>query len=286
MCPDAIGRSPSSASHSSVCPLPCTPARPRISPARTWNDISFTQTRPVSSATVRSSTSSTTSPGLAASLLTFSCTFRPTIIAASSSSVADGGLSADHRAAAQHGDRVRDRLDFLELVRDEDDGRAAVLELPDDAEQVFGLGRGEHRGRLVEDQHGRVPDQRLDDLDPLLDADRQVLHQRVRVDLEPVAPGQLAHVAAGLAPVEQAGRAGFLHAEGDVLRDREHGHEHEVLVHHPDAGRDGVLRRVELGLLAVEQDLALVRLQQPVQDVHQGRLAGAVLAEQGVHLAR
>ena len=93
MCPDAIGRSPSSASHSSVCPLPCTPARPRISPARTWNDISFTQTRPVSSATVRSSTSSTTSPGLAASLLTTSCTFRPTIIAASSSSVADGGFS-------------------------------------------------------------------------------------------------------------------------------------------------------------------------------------------------
>ena len=195
-------------------------------------------------------------------------------------------LLADDRAAAQHGDRVRDRLDFLELVRDEDDGRPGVLELPDDAEQVVGLGRGEHRGRLVEDQHGGVPDQRLDDLDPLLDADRQVLHQRVRVDREPVALGQLAHVAAGLAPVEQAGRAGFLHAEGDVLRDREHGHEHEVLVHHSDAGRDGVLGRMELDALPVEQDLALVRLQQPVQDVHQGRLAGAVLAEQGVHLAR
>src|SRR5207302_897994 len=168
MCPDETGRSPSSASHSSVCPLPCTPARPRISPARTWNDISFTQTRPVSSATVRSSTSSTTSPGLAGSLLTFSCTFPPTIIAASSS--------------------------------------------------------------------------------PLLDADRQVLHQRVRVDLQPVAPGQLPHVAAGLAPVEQAGRAGFLHAEGDVLGHGEHRYEHEVLVHHPYAGRDGGLRRVELGL--------------------------------------
>ena len=38
--------------------------------------------------------------------------------------------------------------------------------------------------------------------------------------------------------------------------------------------------------LAVDEDLALVRLQQPVEDVHQGRLAGAVLAEQGVDLAR
>ena len=55
--------------------------------------MSFTQTRPVSSATVRPATSSTTSPGLAACLLTRSCTFRPTISAASSSSVADGGFS-------------------------------------------------------------------------------------------------------------------------------------------------------------------------------------------------
>ena len=37
--------------------------------------------------------------------------------------------------------------------------------------------------------------------------------------------------------------------------------------------------------LAVQQDLALVRRGQPVQDVHQGGLAGAVLAEQGVDLA-
>ena len=42
------------------------------------------------------------------------------------------------------------------------------------------------------------------------------------------------------------------------------------------ADRDGV---------AVEEDLALVGRRQPVQDVHQGRLAGAVLAEQRVDLA-
>ena len=71
-------------------------------------------------------------------------------------------------------------------------GRAAVPQLADDAEQLLGLGRGEHRRRLVQDQHVRLPDQRLDDLDPLLDADRQVLDQRVRVDVEPVAVGELA----------------------------------------------------------------------------------------------
>ena len=49
---------------------------------------------------------------------------------------------------------------------------------------------------------------------------------------------------------------------------------------------DRVLRRLERDGLAVHQDLALVGLVEPVEDVHQGRLAGAVLAEQGVHLAR
>ena len=37
--------------------------------------------------------------------------------------------------------------------------------------------------------------------------------------------------------------------------------------------------------LAVQEDLALVGPVEPVEDVHQRRLAGAVLAEQRVHLA-
>ncbi len=85
-------------------------------------------------------------------------------------------------------------------------GRAAVPQLADDAEQLLGLGRGEHGRRLVQDQHVRLPDERLDDLDPLLDADREVLDQRVRVDVEAVAVGELPHLGPGLAPVEQAGR--------------------------------------------------------------------------------
>ena len=45
------------------------------------------------------------------------------------------------------------------------------------------------------------------------------------------------------------------------------------------------LRRAELGRLAVDQDLALVGPVEAVEDVHQRRLAGAVLAEERVHLA-
>ena len=79
--------------------------------------------------------------------------------------------------------------------------------------------------------------------------------------------------------------AGGLHAEHDVLGDGEHGHEHEVLVDHADAGGDGVARVVERDRRVVDQDLALVGPVEPVEDVHQRGLAGAVLAQEGVDLA-
>ena len=87
-------------------------------------------------------------------------------------------------------------------------------------------------------------------------------------------------------PVEHAQAAGLLAAEHDVLGDGEDGHQHEVLVHHADAGRDRVARGAELHRLAVHEDLALVGLEQPVEHVHQRGLAGAVLTEQAVDLAR
>ena len=87
------GRRPIKASHSSVCPLPCTPATPRISPALTSKEIPSTADRPVSPGTTRSRTASRTSPGRAASLLTLSCTLRPTMSEASSASVHSGPRS-------------------------------------------------------------------------------------------------------------------------------------------------------------------------------------------------
>ena len=59
-----------------------------------------------------------------------------------------------------------------------------------------------------------------------------------------------------------------------------------MLVHHADAGRDGVAGAVERDRLAVDQDLALVGLVAARRACSSGSLAGAVLAEQGVDLAR
>ena len=58
-----------------------------------------------------------------------------------------------------------------------------------------------------------------------------------------------------------------------------------MLVDHPDAGAHRVAGAGEGDRLAVDQDLALVGLVEPVEHVHQRALAGAVLAQQGVDLA-
>jgi hypothetical protein len=75
-------------------------------------------------------------------------------------------------------------------------------------------------------------------------------------------------------------------AQGDVLRHGEGGHQPEVLVHHAHPGLDGVARRVQLDGLAPEPDRAGVGPVQPGEDVREGGLAGTVLAEQRVDLAR
>src|SRR5208283_1462498 len=193
---------------------------------------------------------------------------------------------ADNPAAAENSYPVGDLLHLLQLVADEDDRLPRCLQFAHDAEKLVGLARGEHGGGLVENDNARLAVQGLDDLDPLLDADGQVLHDRVRVDGEPVAARELEHVLAGLPAIEQSEHRRALHTQHDVLGDGEDRHQHEVLVDHAYPGGQGVAGVVESDDLAVDENLAHVGLQEPVEDVHQRRLAGSVLAEQGVDLAR
>jgi len=64
---------------------------------------------------------------------------------------------ADDGAAAHDRDPVGDLADLAELVGDEHDRGAALLETAHHAHEVVGLLRGEHRGGLVEHEHARVP---------------------------------------------------------------------------------------------------------------------------------
>ena len=158
-------------------------------------------------------------------------------------------------------------------------------EAAQDGEDLLGLLWRQDRRRLVQHQDRGFAVERLEDLDPLLPADRQRADLGVRIDLEAEPPAELDDPPARLLAVEEDRVRHRLVAEEDVLGDRQHRHEHEVLVDHADPSGDRVGGPADLTGLAVEQDLALVWRGEPVQDVHQRRLAGAVLAEQGVDLA-
>ena len=80
---------------------------------------------------------------------------------------------------------------LVELVRDEDDRLALLLEPAEHLRQLGDALRGQHRGRLVEDQDARAAPERLDDLDLLLVAEREVGRLRVRVDLDAELVGEL-----------------------------------------------------------------------------------------------
>ena len=154
-----------------------------------------------------------------------------------------GGLGrvglAHHLAASEHDDAVGDGQHLAELVGDEDDRLPLLDQAADDREEVVDLARGEHGGGLVEDEDVGVAVERLDQLDALLLAHRQVADDRVGVDLEPVLGAELPDASAGATQVERQPLARLV-AEDDVLGDREHRDELEVLVHHADARGDGV----------------------------------------------
>ncbi len=174
-----------------------------------------------------------------------------------------------------------------QLVRDEDAGDALGAELAQLLEQLLGIGLVERRRRLVEDQQLDVLGQRLGDLDELLLADPEPVDLRVGRLVEADLLEQPDRLLMGQAPVDDAA-CRLLVGQEDVLGDRQLRDQRQLLVDDDDALLLAVLDPTEVALLALVEELAVVR---PVRvdaghDLHQGGLAGTVLADQRVDLAR
>ena len=191
---------------------------------------------------------------------------------------------ADIAPVAQHADPIAMREDLGHAVADIDDADAARLELRDDPEQLAGLALGQRSGRLVEDQDRAVERQRLGDLDDLLLGDRQFPDQRLRIDLGERGK-YAASAVAQRAIIHQPGAPAIGRRHRDVLGDRDVRAERDLLMHQPDAERMRPLRRGDLDGPAIDQDLAAIGPEDTVDNVHQRRLAGSVLAHQRMHLA-
>ena len=186
---------------------------------------------------------------------------------------------ADDPTAAHDGDLRAELLDLLELVRDEDDAHPVRRELTQRREQEVALVGGDARRRLVEDEDVRPEPEQSRDLDLLALADRERARRRIQVEPEAEAVAKdgdrLARATAVEAHAARAGRQ-------DVVEDRHRQEEEGVLVEHPDAGGDGGGGRPERDRRPVEEDRPRIGRVEARHDLHERRLAGAVLPQQAV----
>jgi hypothetical protein len=173
-------------------------------------------------------------------------------------------------------------------VGDHDDRDPALGTQPRDQGQDHRALLGAHRGqRLVEQDDVGVRGDGAGDRVRLALAAGQARAGHVdarQFDADLVV--RLARVARHRAAGQERERlVDLLAAQEHVRRHGQLVDEREVLVDAVDPERARVVDRLELGLLATQQDPPLVRLLEARDDLDQGRLAGAVVAEQPQHLA-
>ena len=199
-----------------------------------------------------------------------------------------GRVQRGHRAAAAHyRHAVGVCFHVGHLVRDQHHRGALAREALHRLQQARGLLVGEHGGGLVEDQDARAREQHLEDFHALLFGNRKCIDALGRIDVEAQLRGLVADVALYLAqPFAVALEADRRRrGEQDVLRHGERPHQLEMLVNHADALPGRIARPGEAHRVVVHQQLPGFGRIEPGRDVHERRLARAVLPQQRMHLA-
>ena len=192
---------------------------------------------------------------------------------------------ADLAAVLEDGDRLAEVEDLLEPVGDVEDRHAAGLEPLDDRVEELDLVVGQRRGRLVHLDDPGVEADGLGDLDDLLLGHGELAHERAGLEVaDAEAVEQLGGVAVHASGVDEA-EPPRLAAQVDVLGDGALGQQVELLEHRGDPGPLRLDRVAERDLTSLELDDTAVGCVDAGQQLHQRRLARAVLAHQAVHLA-
>ena len=194
---------------------------------------------------------------------------------------------AGHPAVAQADDPIGALPDLVQPVRDVDDADPQGTQLADDRQETVGLREREARGRLVHDDEPRLERQGLGDLDHLALGDREVGDRRRRAEVDAEALEERSDHGVETCPVDQPQRPApqRLAADEDVGGDVQIVEEVELLVDEGDAGGHRLGHREPRMLDTVDDDGTGVGRHHPAQHLHQGALAGAVLADQAHDLA-
>ena len=193
---------------------------------------------------------------------------------------------ADRLAVAQHRDAVADAKDLVHLVRDVNDGDAAVLQLGDQAEEPLRRIVEQRTGRLVHQDDARVHAERAGDGHQLHLADGERRDRLARAAVQPhlvqKRPAERFD-AAEIAPASLRGKCRLPMTMFSPTR--EVGEQVELLVDDADAEALRVERAGDGGGRAVDARCAAIGPHRPGDNLRQGAFAGAVFAHQRVHFA-
>ena len=94
-----------------------------------------------------------------------------------------------------------------------------LSQAPQHGEQALDLGRGQRRGRLVQDDDARARKQHAAQFDQLLHADGKRTHGRMGVDGDPQPPQMVIGLARHAAPIDDAEARRGLAAQKHILGD-------------------------------------------------------------------
>ena len=196
-----------------------------------------------------------------------------------------GVLGGDAAAVPEHRHPVGDLEHVFQEVGDEDEAGARALETVQHGEQLLDLGRGQRGSRLVQDDDPSPAEEDAAKLDQLLQAERQPAAFGGRVDVDPEPPQVRLGLARHRPPAHYAGTGGRLVAEEHVLGHAQGRDDRQLLVDHADPGGQRIASGAEMDRPPVDTHLAVIAGVDPGDDLHQRRLARAVLAHEAMHLA-
>ena len=218
----------------------------------------------------------------------------PLVIAATSRSTL-ASLRCELRDASpktKNLDAVRDGEHLGHVVADENDGDALVANLLDQVEHASSLDDAQRCGGLVHEDDAVRPHRGARDRDRLtLPAGQGGYRSARRAKPDAQALELLARLPAHRRAVDEAelaeqARQDDLPAEKQILERRQIGGKREILVDRRNAMSLRVIGGIECDRLAGQKDLPLVRPVRAGEDLHQRRLAGAVVADKRADFSR
>ena len=187
-------------------------------------------------------------------------------------------------AVAEDGDLVRHSEHFVQLMADEHDGQAFMLELLDHLQQIIHLLTGQRRGGLIHEQQLRILRQRATDGGQLTVGHGGFDHRGVQIQGYADAIDLLLGDAVHFLPIHQllAGLADLI--DGDIFRNRHMIEERKILINNLNTLVHGLGGRQTGIFVSIETDLTTITGVHARNGLDKGGFARAVFAREAVNL--